>query len=200
MYSGKDERSRQALLTQLLRGVVDGVEPRLVGLDNTVPPVVRVLRDQAPGVGGEEVVVVPQVEPLGVSLGVVRRQPHWDLLTRFLRLTSLQHQVEAPGPHRLPHPCGSTRGVEELTPVQVEPLVPVWHHPEVALTHRGKNHRGGDGIRRKMLELPPVVVAERPHETTRRGAQAMVVELGERDHVALGRPWLPVVHRRRDPL
>ena len=45
MYGGKDERGRQALLMQLLQGIKDGVEPRLVGLDNTVPPVVRVPRD-----------------------------------------------------------------------------------------------------------------------------------------------------------
>ena len=28
----------------------------------------------------------------------------------------------------------------------------------------------------------------------------MAVELGEGDHIALGRPWLPVVRRWRDPL
>jgi hypothetical protein len=170
VYGGKNECGRQTLLTQLLQGIEDGVEPRLVGLDNTVPPVVRALRDQVPGVGREEVIVVSQVELLGVPPGVVRRQPHRDILTWFLRLASLQHQVEAPGPHRLPHPHGSTGGMEELTPVQVEPQVPVWHHPEVALTHRGKNCHGGDGILRKMLELHPVVVAERPHEATQRGA------------------------------
>jgi len=59
IYGGKDERGHQALLTQLLQGVENGVEPRLVGLDNAVPLVVRTLRDQAPGVGGDEVVVVP---------------------------------------------------------------------------------------------------------------------------------------------
>ena len=37
-----------------------------MGLDDTILLVVRALRDQAPSVGGEEVVVVPQVEPLGV--------------------------------------------------------------------------------------------------------------------------------------
>ena len=59
MYGRKNESGRQALLTQLLQGVENGVGPRLVGLDNAVPLVVRALRDQAPGVGGEEVVVVP---------------------------------------------------------------------------------------------------------------------------------------------
>ena len=59
MYGEKDERGRQALLAQLLQGVENGVEPRLVGLDNAVTLVARALRDQAPGVGGEEIVVVP---------------------------------------------------------------------------------------------------------------------------------------------
>jgi len=71
----------------------------------------------------------------------------------------------------------------------------VQHHPEVALTHRG-----GDGIWQKMLELHPIVVAERPHKTTRRGAQAVAVELGEGDHIALGGPWFPVIRCRRHPL
>ena len=42
---------------------------------------------------------------------------------RPLRLASLEHQVEAPSPNWLPHPCASTGGVEELAPIQVEPQV-----------------------------------------------------------------------------
>ena len=56
--SRKDKRSSQTFLAQLLQGVEDGAEPRLEGLDDAVVPVVRTLRDQAPGVVGEEVVVV----------------------------------------------------------------------------------------------------------------------------------------------
>jgi hypothetical protein len=73
-----------------------------------------------PGIGGEEVVVVMKVAPLGVPLGVVRRQPNRDVFPR-LRLTRLLHQVEAAGPHQLPHPCGPTGSPKELTPVKVEP-------------------------------------------------------------------------------
>lgn len=143
-------------------------------------------RDQAPDVGREEVIVVLQVEPLGVPPGVVRRQPHRDVLSRLLRLADLEHQVETPGPHRLPHPCGSTRGVEELAPIQVEPQVLVRHHPEIALTHRRKNHRGGDGIWQKMLKLHTVMVAERPHKAARRRAQTVTVEFGEGYHISSG--------------
>jgi len=40
MDNREDECGCQALLAQLLQGVEDGVEPRLVGLDNTIPLVV----------------------------------------------------------------------------------------------------------------------------------------------------------------
>jgi len=200
MNGRKNESSCQAFLAQLLQGVKEGVDPRLVGLDDAILPVIRMLRDQTPGIGREEVIVVPQVEPLGVPPDMVRRQSHWDVLARLLRLAGLQHQVEASGPDRLPHTYGPARGVEELTTVQVKPQLLVQHHPEEALTHHSKNRHDGDGIWRKMLKLYAVVVAERPHEAARRRAQAMAVELGEGNHIALGRPWFPVVRRRSDPL
>ena len=200
MNDRKNESSDQAFLAQLLQGVKEGVELRLVGLDDAILLVIRTLRDQMLGIGREEVVVVPQVEPLGVPPGMVRRQSHRDVLTRLLRLAGLQHQVEASGPDRLPHPCGPAGGVEELTTVQVKPQLLVRHHPEVALTHRSKNRRGGDGVWQKMLKLYAVVVAEHPHEAAQRRAQAVAVELSEGNRIALGQPWFPVVRRRRDPL
>jgi len=51
--------SRQALHAQLLQGVEEGVEPRLVDLDDTIRPVLQALRNQAAGVGREKTVVVP---------------------------------------------------------------------------------------------------------------------------------------------
>ena len=175
----ENKRSGQTILAQRLHGVEDGVESRLKVLDDTVVLVVRALRDQAPGVGREEVVVVAEVEPQGIPLGMVRRQPNRDIFSRLLRLACLLHQVEAAGPHQLPHPCGPTRGMEQLALIKMEPQVPVRRHPQVAITQRGKNHRGGDGVWREVLKLHTVVVAERPHETTRRGSEAMVMELGE---------------------
>ena len=86
---------------------------------------------------------------------MVRRKPHRDVLARPLQLAGLEHQIEAPSSNRLPHPSASTRGVEELAPVQMEPQIPVGHHPQVALTHCGKDRRGGDGVWREMLELHP---------------------------------------------
>ena len=171
-----------------------------MNLDDAILPMLGTLRDQTPGVGREEVIVIPQVKPLGVPPGMVRRQPHRDVLTRLLRLAGLQHQVEAPGPHRLPHPYGSTGGVEELAPIQVEPQILVRHHLEVALTHCCENRHGSDGVRRKVLKLHNVVVEERPHKAAQRGTQAVAVKLGEGDDVPLGRPRFLVIRCRRNPL
>ena len=72
MDGREDESSGRALQAQLLQGVEEGVESRLVVLDDAVCLVVRALRNQAADVGREKAIVVPQVEPLGVPTSVVR--------------------------------------------------------------------------------------------------------------------------------
>ena len=74
------------------------------------------------------------------------------------------------------------------------------HHPQVALTHRSKDRRGGDDVGGEVLELDAAVVTEHHHEAARRRSEAVMVELGEGDDLALRRVWLPVIRRRRDPL
>ena len=91
MHGGKDECSGQAFPAKFLQDVEDRAEPQLEGLDDAVVLVFRALRDQAPGVVGEEVAVVPQVEPLGVPPSLVRRQPHRDVLSGLLFLASLEN-------------------------------------------------------------------------------------------------------------
>ena len=59
MDGREDEGGGQALQAQLLHGVEEGVELRLVLLDDAVCPVVRALRDQMPSVSREETIVVP---------------------------------------------------------------------------------------------------------------------------------------------
>ena len=72
MDGREDESGGESLQAQLLHGVEEGVEPRLVLLDDAVRPVVGALCNQTARVSGEETVVVPQVEPLGVPPSVVR--------------------------------------------------------------------------------------------------------------------------------
>ena len=131
---------------------------------------------------------------------MIGRQPNGDVLPRLLRLARLMHQVEAAGLHWLPHPRGPTGSTEKLTLVEVEPQVPMRHHPQVALTHGSKDRHGGDGIGGEVLELDAVVMAERPQEAAWWGSKTVAVKLGEEDDIPLWRVWLLVVCRRSDPL
>ena len=135
MDGREDEGGGQTFLAKLLQGVEERVEPRLMSLDDAVRPVRWTLQDQTARVRRQEVVVVPQVEPLGVPAGVVGRQPYRDVLPRPVRLPRLLHQIKATRPHGLPYARGSGGGVKQLAPVEVEPQLPVRHHPQEALTH-----------------------------------------------------------------
>jgi hypothetical protein len=76
----------------------------------------------------------------------------------------------------------------------------VRHHPQVALTHRSNDHCSGDGVGGEVLELDAIVMAQHPHEVTQRGTEAVTVELGKGDDIALQRVSLLVIRRRCDPL
>jgi hypothetical protein len=58
-----------------------------------------------------------------------------------------------------------------------------------------QNRRSSDGFWQKVLELHLVVMAKRPHKAAWGKAEAVVMKLGERDHVPYRRSRLPVVHR-----
>jgi len=55
----------------MLQGIEERAQPRLVALDDSIFPILRTLPDEPSGVGGEEAVVVAEVEPLGVPLGMI---------------------------------------------------------------------------------------------------------------------------------
>ena len=196
----ENECGGQTLLTQSPQSIKKGAKPGLESLDDAIVPIVRMLRDQPPGVGGEEAIIIAEIKPLRVPLGMIGRQPSGDVLSRLFHVAHLLDQVEAAGSHRLPHPSSPTWSMEQLTPIEVEPQIPMWHHPQVALTHHGKDHHGGDSIRGEVLELDAVVVAKRPHEAAHRRSEPVAVEFGEGDDVALRRTWFPVLRQQRDPL
>ena len=85
----ENEHGGQAFLAQRLYGIEEGVESGLEGLDDAIIPVLWALGNQLPGVGREEVIVVAEVKPLRVPLGVVGRQPNGDVLSRLLRVARL---------------------------------------------------------------------------------------------------------------
>jgi hypothetical protein len=55
----------------MLQGIEKGAQSRLVVLDDAVLPVLGALLDKSSGVGGEWAIVVVEVEPLRVPLGMI---------------------------------------------------------------------------------------------------------------------------------
>ena len=165
-----------------------------MGLDDDVLPIFRAFLDKSPGVGGAESIIVVEIEPLRVPLCMVRCQPSRDILSRLIRAACLLDQVEAVGPHQFPHHSGPARSVEQLTPEEVEPQLPVRHHSHVAFTRRD-----GDCVGGEMLELDVVVMKEGPHKAARRRPEPVVMERDEGDDVAFGWARLPMLRRQRDP-
>ena len=89
--------------------------------------------------------------------------------------------------------------MEQLTPEEVKPQLPVRHHAQVAFAHRGEDRSGRDRVRGEVLKLDSIMMEERPHEVARRRPEHVAVELDEGDDVAFRRARLPVLRRRRDP-
>jgi len=79
----ENECGSQALLTQSLQSVKKGAKLGPESLDDAVVPIVQALRDQPPGVDGEEAVIVAEIKPLRVPLGMVGRQPSGDVPLRL---------------------------------------------------------------------------------------------------------------------
>jgi len=52
---------------------------------------IRALPDQPPGVGWEEVIIIAEIKPLSVPLGMVGREPSGDVLLRLFYAARLLH-------------------------------------------------------------------------------------------------------------
>jgi len=73
----------------MLQSVEKGVKPGLESLDDTVVPIIWVLRDQPHGVDREAAIIIVEIKPLRVLLGMVGRQPSGDVLLRLFRIARL---------------------------------------------------------------------------------------------------------------
>jgi len=71
----EDKSQSQTIFMQALQGVEEGAQRGLTVLYYIIVLIVQAHHDELPDVGGEEVVVVPKIEPLGVPLSVIQHQP-----------------------------------------------------------------------------------------------------------------------------
>jgi hypothetical protein len=83
---------------------------------------------------------------------------------------------------------------------EVDPEVPIHRDPEEAFADADKRGRLRDRVRREVVQLQAVVVAQTPHEAARRRLEAALVEAEEADDVAVRGVGNSAPLRRHDPL
>jgi hypothetical protein len=84
---------------------------------------------------------------------------------------------------------------ERLRAEEVEPQILVGLDPKVSLVERHIDWRLGYGIGVEVVQLHPIVVRKRPHETARRHFEPPLMEGDEANHIACGRGQLLLVPR-----
>jgi hypothetical protein len=125
-------------------------------------------------------VIVPKIKPLALPPLVQRHKGGRDVL---LRAPRPQLEGAATGPHcHTDLPCLRRRG-KELRGEVMGPQILVRVNPQKTLTNRREDGRLRNGVGVEVLQLHPVVVQERPHETARWHSKPPFVEGDETNHV-----------------
>ena len=81
----------------------------------------------------------------------------------------------------------------------MDPQIPVRLDPQVTLAEGDEDYCLRDGVGAEVVQLDPVVVAQRPHEPTDRDAESPLVETHEAHDLALGGIRLSLLRPRGNP-
>ena len=74
---------------------------------------------------------------------------------------------------------------EELAAEQVDPQIPMGFDPQVSLADSDEDRRLRDGVGAEVVQLRPVVLAQRPHEPTDGDAESPLMQTHEAHDVAV---------------
>jgi hypothetical protein len=88
---------------------------------------------------------------------------------------------------------------KKLRGEEMGPQIPVGVNPQKTLANRRKDGRLRNGVRVEVVQLHPVVVQERPHETARWHSEPPLLEGDETNHIPQGRSRVGLA-RRGHPL
>jgi hypothetical protein len=144
----------------------------------------------------EPPVVVPEVKPPALPPLVRRHKGGRDVL---LRAPLPQLEGAATGPHHHADLLFPRRQGEELRGEDMGPQILVGVNPQKTLTNRRKDGRLRNGVGVEVVQLHPVVVQERPHETAHWHSEPPLVEGDETNHIPRRRSRVGLA-RRGHPL
>jgi hypothetical protein len=134
----------------------------------------------------EPPIVVLKVKPPALPPLVRRGKDGGDILLRT-RLPQLEDA--ATGPHRHANSPLPRRQGKRLCGEEMGPQIPVGANPQKPFANRRKDGCLCNGVRAKIVQLHPIEMQDRPHETTRRHSKPPLVEIDETQHIPWRRGW-----------
>jgi hypothetical protein len=173
-------RGGKPSVSQLLQGLQKGLEILLFLARGPITPVAaggshHLLRKRR-----EPPIVIPEVKPPVLSPLVRRHKDGGDVLLRA-RLPQLEDA--ATSPHRHANPLFPHRQSKILRGEETGPQIPVGVNPQKAFTNRREDGRLCDGVGVEIVQLHPVVMQERPHETACWHSEPSLMEGDETQHI-----------------
>jgi hypothetical protein len=125
-------------------------------------------------------VVVPEIKPPALPPLVQRHKGGGDAL---LHTPRPQLEGAATGPHRHTDLLRLRRRGKELRGKEMGSQIPVRVNPQKTLANRREDGRLRNGVGVEVVQLHPVVVQERPHETAHWHSKPPLVEGDETNHI-----------------
>jgi hypothetical protein len=155
-------RGGKPSVSQLLQGLQKGLEILLFLTRGPIAPVVAGGSHHSLRKRREPPIVVPEVKPPVLPPLVRRHKDGGDVLLRA-RLPQLEDP--ATGPHRHADSLSPRRRGERLRGEEMGPQIPVGVNPQKSFANRHEDGRLRDGVGVEIVQLHPVEMLDRPHET-----------------------------------
>jgi hypothetical protein len=180
MDDGNHPRSGKPSVSQLLQGLQKGLEILLSLARGPIAPV---------AVGGghhslrkrrESPIVVPEVKPLALPRLVRRHKDGGDVLLRT-RLPQLEDA--ATGPHRHADSLFPRRRGKRLHREEMGPQIPVGVNSQKSFANRREDGCLLDRVGVEIVQLHPIEMQNRPHETACWHSEPPLMERDETQHI-----------------
>jgi hypothetical protein len=193
MDGGDHPRGGKPSVSQLLQGLQKGLEILVFLVRDPIAPVAAGGSHHSLRKRREPPIVIPEVKPPALPPLVRRHKDGGDVL---LRACLPQLEDAATSPHRHADPLFPRRQGKGLRGEEMGPQIPVGVNPQKSFANRREDGRLCDGVGVEIVQLHPVIMQERPHETACWHSETPLMEGDETQHIP--RQWGRGGPARRD--
>jgi hypothetical protein len=180
MDGSNHPRGGKPSVSQLLQGLQKGLEILLSLTRGPIAPVATGGSHHSLRKRWEPPIVVPEVKPSALPPLVRRHKDDGDVL---LRTCLPQLEDAATGPHRHADSLFPRRRGKRLRREEMGPQIPVGVNPQKSFANRCEDGCLRDRVGVEIVQLHPIEMQNRPHETACWHSEPPLVERDETQHI-----------------